>query len=121
MIPAKLEYPMVFAGAYGLVSLPMMIALRVEGRPGLKTLCGLATSGLVLWLAAVSPSAVALVLLGSMVLLAVPLLLLRREPEANLWDQTMLAYAKTRAWYASLWLWWIVLAAILVGIYIKFW
>jgi SSS family solute:Na+ symporter len=119
-LPANLENPMVFAGAYGLISLVLMIALsRYRSRLGLIGAC--LAIGLILWMAAASPSAMALTLLVSAVVLLVPLLVARRVPGPNLWDRSMLHTTQPPRWYASLWLWWVVLAAILVGIYLTFW
>ena len=63
----------------------------------------------------------ALTLLVITVVLLVPLLVARRAPNANLWDRSMLHTTQPPRWYSSLWLWWVVLAAILVGIYVGFW
>jgi hypothetical protein len=45
----------------------------------------------------------------------------RCEPLDHLWDRSMLSSEAPRGWYANLWLWWALLAAILVGIYVAFW
>ena len=119
-LPANLENPMVFAGAYGLISLVLMIALsRCRSRLGLIG-AGLAI-GLIFWMAAASPPAMALTLLAATMVSLPPLLVARRAPDANLWDRSMLQTSQPPRWYASLWLWWAVLAAILVGIYVRFW
>jgi hypothetical protein len=76
---------------------------------------------LIVWISAVSPIAMALSLLLSTVIFLVPLLLLRKAPAENLWDRSMLHTGQPPGWYSKLWLWWVLLAAILVGIYIKFW
>jgi SSS family solute:Na+ symporter len=119
-LPVNLENPMVFAGAYGLISLVLMIALS-RYRSGLGLVGAACAVGLILWMAAASPVAMALSLLVSTVVLLAPLLVARRVPDANLWDSSMLHTSQPRRWYASLWLWWVVLAAILVGIYVAFW
>jgi SSS family solute:Na+ symporter len=120
-LPANLENPMVFAGAYGLISLVLIILLTFTGHPVARWSYGTASTGLVLWLAAISPSAIAGILLVATLVLLPPLLWRRRAPELNLWDHSMLVSGQPRGWYSSLWLWWIVLAALLVGIYVKFW
>ena len=74
-----------------------------------------------LWLAAISPSAVALLLAACTLVAVGPLLLFRRAPSQNLWDQSMLKTQPPTRWFANLWVWWGVVAAILVGIYLKFW
>jgi SSS family solute:Na+ symporter len=120
-LPANLENPMVFAGAYALISLVLMVALS-SGRPlGQSLLPAAVAIGLILWLAAVSPPAIALVLLVSTVALVGPLMWARCQPDDHLWDRSMLTSETPGGWYTSLWLWWSLLAVILVGIYIMFW
>ena len=75
----------------------------------------------ILWLAAVSPSAVAMAVLVGTLVIVTRLLLARRVPSPNLWDQSMLKSQTPATWFANLWLWWCLLGAILLGIYIKFW
>jgi hypothetical protein len=130
---------MVFAGAVALIALVLMVRLgssrreeahseirepESESRNGQRLLTS-ATTGvaivLTLWLAAKSPSAIALVLLGTTAALTTSLMLARRTVSENLWDHTMLHSVEPRRWYARLWFWWAVLATILVGIYVKFW
>ncbi|PWU09840.1 MAG: hypothetical protein C5B50_26655, partial [Verrucomicrobia bacterium] len=119
-LPANLENPMVFAGAYGLISLVLMFALsRYRSRAGLTG--AVLAIAVILWMTAASPSGMAATLLVSTVVLLVPLLIARRTPDPNLWDRSMLHTTQPPRWYASLWLWWVVLAAILVGIYVRFW
>ncbi len=73
------------------------------------------------WLGALSPSAVAGSLLVVTFALVISLMVSRRAAVANLWDQTMLGSGSLHRWYTNLWLWWAALAAILVGIYVRFW
>ena len=120
-LPTNLENPMVFAGSGAVISLVFMVALSAPRKSPAILLSACAASGLVLWLATVSPSAIALILLGAMVLLVLPLMFARSKAEVNLWDRSMLFTGQPAAWYAKLWLWWALLGAILVGIYIKFW
>jgi len=119
-LPSNLENPMVFAGAYGLISLVLMIALSTAR---LKVGLGLAAVAiaLIIWISAVSPATMALILLATTILLVVALLIQRRAPAAHLWDRSMLHTGKPGGWYANLWLWWVLLGLILVGIYVKFW
>jgi SSS family solute:Na+ symporter len=120
-LPSNLENPMVFAGTYALVSLVLMIALAARQRLWPIVISVVIAIGLIIWIAALSPSAIAVILLVAMASLVLPLVLARRGTHSNLWDQSMLITQKPRGWYASLWLWWGLLAAILVGIYVKFW
>ena len=119
-LPANLENPMVFAGAYGLISLVLMIALSSQ-QPKVGMALATIAIALIVWVSAVSPAAMALTLLGSTLVMLVPLLIRRRAPAANLWDRSMLHTGQPSGWYANLWLWWLVLGMILVGIYAKFW
>jgi solute:Na+ symporter, SSS family len=119
-LPMNLENPMVFAGAYGLVSLVLMVAAAARRPAGPLALAG-AGAGLILWMSAVSPVAMALVLLTITIMLLVPLLFARRLPDNNLWDRSMLHTGEPPGWYSRLWFWWVVLGTILVGIYWKFW
>jgi SSS family solute:Na+ symporter len=120
-LPANLENPMVFAGAYGLISLVLMIALSANNRPGLILIGAIAASCAIAWIAALNPILIALALLFCTVFMVVPLMTARKSPDKNLWDRSMLSFGGPRTWYANLWLWWGLLGAILVGIYVKFW
>ena len=119
-LPENLENPMVFAGAYGLVSLVLIYALS-NGRLRFALPLSAVGVALIVWMSAVSPSAMALCLLAATAFLLVPLVIRRRDPETNFWDRSMLQTGQPHGWYANLWLWWAVLGAILVGIYWKFW
>lgn len=119
-LPSNLENPMVFAGAYGLVSLALMIALSCT-RPKFGLFPAAIAIGLILWISAVNPAVMALLLLVSALLTVVPLLVCRRKPATNLWDRSMLHTGKPAVWYANLWLWWVLLGLILIGIYVRFW
>src|SRR5262249_4071343 len=119
-LPANLENPMVFAGAYGLVSVILMYALSCHRSRVALPLAGIGII-LTLWVSAVSPSAIALILLLTVLVLLSPLLIKRKHPDHNLWDHSMLHTGQPPGWYSNLWLWWAVLGTILVGIYWKFW
>lgn len=120
-LPANLENPMVFAGAYALVAVVVMIVFsRIEYSGKRFGVAALATA-MILWLGAVSPSAVALLVLIGTAFLVGGLMLSRRAAAPNLWDYSMLKTHEPAAWYASLWLWWSVLSLVLVGIYVWLW
>lgn len=119
-LPSNLENPMVLAGAYGLIALVLMVSLS-SPRPKLALVLATALIALIIWVSAMSPAAMALILLLSTVLMLAMLLIRRRVPSANLWDRSMLHTGKPAGWFANLWLWWVLLGMILVGIYIKFW
>jgi SSS family solute:Na+ symporter len=119
-LASNLENPMVFAGAYALISVVVMVVLSKSQRFWLLVI-GLAGTCLILWGAAASPSVIAALLLVCTIGSVLGLILSRRTPARNLWDCSMLSSGRPPAWYADLWLWWGVLAAILIGLYVKFW
>ena len=112
---------MVFAGTCAVISLVFMIALSSSRWSLGAAVSACVGTGLTLWVATISPSAIALIVLGAMVALVLPLMLVREKPNANLWDRSMLTTSRSYPWYANLWLWWMLLGAILVGMYVKFW
>jgi solute:Na+ symporter, SSS family len=119
-LPINLENPMVFAGAYALSAIALMVGLSAQHRR-LGLIGAVIAIVFILWVSATSPVAMALILLMSAFTLVVPLLARRKRPAPNLWDYSMLHTGKPRGWYANLWVWWVFLGAILIGIYIKFW
>jgi solute:Na+ symporter, SSS family len=119
-LPINLENPMVFAGAYALSAIALMVGLSAQHRR-LGLIGAVIAIVFILWVSATSPVAMALILLMSAFILVVPLLARRKRPAPNLWDYSMLHTGKPRGWYANLWVWWVFLGAILIGIYIKFW
>ncbi len=119
-LPLNLENPMVFAGAYGLISLILMIALSSR-RPAVAVPFAAVAVAISLWISAVSPTVMALALLIVTAGVLIPLLTARRRPAPNMWDRSMLSSSQPPGWYSNLRLWWIILGAILVGIYWKFW
>ena len=103
-MPSTLENPMVFAGAFTLVSLAWMICLSWSGSRLRRWSVGVVSSALLFLLATVSPSATALLLLATTLGLVIPLMIIRRLPSANLWDRSMSRTDVAVAWYANLWL-----------------
>jgi SSS family solute:Na+ symporter len=120
-LPANLENPMVFAGAYELIAVVMMVVFSCFCSPGKRLGVAAIATVPILWLAAVSPSAIALLVLVVTVLGITCLMRSRRTAVPNLWDHSMLQTAKSGPWYLNLWFWWCVMGAILVGIYIACW
>lgn len=119
-LPPNLENPMVLAGAVGLISLAMMVVFAGR-RPISASLFNMAAaSAVILWIAALSPSAIALLLLFLMAALIFMLGSARREPLQNLWDVSMLR-SGAAVWYKNLWFWWGGMAAVLGTIYFIFW
>jgi solute:Na+ symporter, SSS family len=120
-LPANLENPMVFAGAFALISVVVMICFSCLGHSGKRLLLAATVVAFILWLAAASPSAIALVLLIGTVAVVAGLMRSRRAAAPNLWDQSMIKDVRAGPWYTSLWLWWWVFSAIWLGIYLTFW
>ena len=120
-LPSNLENPMVFAGAYALIAITVQIAFSTLRSLSTAVMFALPACGLILWLASASPTLTAILLLLGTLGAAIPLLRSRRAPAQNLWDHSMLSSGQPAHWYARLWLWWAVLAAILAAIYIRFW
>jgi SSS family solute:Na+ symporter len=119
-LPPNLENPMVFAGTYSLMALAVMVAASL-GCGAIWRWGAAAAIAAFFILGAMSPTAVALLVLAVTVMVSWPLVLGRREPQAYLWDRTMLDTPGPWPWYGHLGVWWCVLAAILVGIYIRLW
>ncbi len=121
VLPATLDNPLVFSGAV-LLSAVVLMATLTGSRPiGLACFAvAPAIVGIGL-LAVVSPTWIAILVLVGMTALILLLLASRRCQSDQLWDFTMLRTSDGGHWYHRLWIWWLLLAAILVGIYIRFW
>src|SRR5262249_23978664 len=103
-LPANLENPMVFAGAYVLIAAVVVIVFScVKNSWQQLGLAAIATA-LILWLAAASPSAIALVVLIGTAVAITSLMLTRRAASQNLWDHSMLKTERPGSWHANLWL-----------------
>jgi SSS family solute:Na+ symporter len=119
-LPVNLENPMVFAGAYGLISLIVMVSLSSRS-PAVAMPFAAVAVAVSLWISAINPTVMAVTLLIVTVGLLIPLLAARQQPAPNLWDRSMLSTSQPPGSYSNLRLWWAILGAILVGIYWKFW
>ena len=132
-LPPNLENPMVLAGAVALVAMLIIFVLKTplhngsvqkseKTRPAaFDWLIILVGAVLILWAAAVSSIQITLIFFVVSVVGTIALMCARRCPRPHLWDRSMLNLHQRSAWYQSLWFWWIVLAAILIGIYVRFW
>lgn len=120
-LPANLENSLVLAGAVNVSSWAVMVCLaeRIPLRLGIPTLAVLVIiiSALASWSAETTAVLVGLITLASVVLPA----LTRTTAVRGFWDYNMLRTEPKAAWYASVWLWWGVLAAVLIGLYWFFW
>ena len=109
------------AAVPALISAVVMVCFSRSGRPAQRFGIAALAVALTVWLAAISPAAIALSLLIGTALVIPVLMLARRAASPNLWDPSMLRNSEHNPWHANLWLWWCLLSAILVGIYLWFW
>ncbi|HEY5913018.1 MAG TPA: sodium/solute symporter [Verrucomicrobiae bacterium] len=120
-LPANLENPMVFAGAYALIAVVVMVVLSSRGHSGKRLGILAVAAALILWIASASPGAIALLVLILTAIGVASLMRSRRAVLPNLWDHSMLRTTGRDRWYSNLWLWWCLMSAILIGIYIWLW
>ena len=120
-LPSQLENPMVFAGAYGLISLVSLLVLAGNYRTITTVALIVSGTSAILVTAAWSPSVMALLVSGVMISLMVYCLSARRTPLPHQWDQSMLACPASGPWYTRLALWWLLLAVTLLALYVYFW
>lgn len=120
-LPAQLENSMVFAGAIALISVVLVVGTASRTMEGWRRVFLGAGVVLILGVAAVSPVAIATVVLVLTPVCLGGLIWRRRQAAPGLWDHSMLRTPGRHPWYARLWLWWAILAATLVGIYVRFW
>ncbi len=121
LLPAHLENSMVLAGAVSLFSWALMGCLT-DCRPfwwGVALAVALCAA--IVGLAAYDTTNLA-VLVGVTFLAGVAGPMTARSAVGRrLWDFSMLRTEPKVAWYASVWLWWGVVAATLIGLYWRFW
>jgi hypothetical protein len=120
-LPPNLENPMVFSGAVSLVSMALMFHLAGNGSLGLALAKSLPATAVIAWTAIASPSAIAVLLIAGMVIALTLTITARRNAVEHLWDWSMCAREGNGPWFGNLWIWWLILAAILVGIYAWLW
>jgi SSS family solute:Na+ symporter len=121
LVPAPLENPMVLAAVFGDLALLMMALSGSGGSAAVRWLTATLAVIVIVCVGVTSASGtVALWALANVGLL-LPLLLRRRQSAVNLWDWSMAEEDRQVAWYGRLWLWWTLFAAILFGIYVRFW
>ena len=123
VLPKNMQNSLVLAGAISLISWTLMVALRECESPRQNIVRALAipTCVVILWLAALSPVAIA-TLVGAAVLVFVGVpALSRHEAAGGMWNLSMLSSGTSVHWSCSLWLWWGLCAAVFVGVYIYFW
>jgi hypothetical protein len=122
-MPLSLQNPMVWAGGIYMFAIALMIILSLDDDPWRARIkCGLVAIPIA-FTTAISGVLVALLVLASFIFAIAYFCINARRPEANMWDRSMLGLpsGEKQAWYANLWIWWIVVSAIFVAIYIHFW
>ena len=120
-LPARLENPLVFAGAVSLLSWALM-AVWTDNRPVLGGVLSTIWLGVpILALSALSHVAVAVLIVLAMVFgVGVPMVV-RSGRIRGMWDPSMLRTDSRVSWYSSPWLWWLVFAGTLGGLYAWLW
>jgi SSS family solute:Na+ symporter len=121
ILPGNLENPLVFSGTVSLASMALIVCFAGNQPTGLALLVAAPVLALIGWIAAVSATAMVVLLLASLSLSVSLMLVVRRVPAGNLWDQSMLRSENPGLGLRNLWFWWLVLAAILIGIYAWLW
>jgi hypothetical protein len=121
ILPEALENPMVLAAVFGEFSLVLLVAWSIEWPPAIRWSVAGAALAAVAWVGAVSVPAVVVLWVAAIGAFSVPLILKRKMPGPNLWDWSMARDDTARPWHARLWFWWSLFAAILIGIYVRFW
>ncbi|MBN2295347.1 MAG: sodium/solute symporter [Pirellulales bacterium] len=120
-LPTNLANSLVFAGSISLVSWCLMVALIDRRNLWLGLAYAFTASSLIFWLAAVSPVAMTLLMCAAMAIFVIVPATTRSDAIRGMWDFSMLVSGHEGRWYANLWIWWTLCAAIFVGIYIYFW
>jgi solute:Na+ symporter, SSS family len=123
ILPEPMRNPMVFAGSIFLISIVLLVELSRERRPIIGTLRVVVLSVLILAIGSFSAQVIALLVavtcLGSIVVF------MRRNlhPTPGGWDRSMLHLpsGEQKPWYMTLWLWWGLVAAGYVAIYVVLW
>jgi SSS family solute:Na+ symporter len=122
-LPANLEDALIFSGGLFMSSIAVLVALSTIRNVALAAVVSGLASLVAMGLAAYSPSAIALLVGGSVVLAVVALGLRAVLPSSNRWDRSMLGLpaGEEVPWYASVWLWWAIAGICFLAIYIYFW
>ena len=123
IVPGNMRNSLVLAGVFFLISWVVMAALGTRRSPAqtLLRFAALPLCAAIVWLGAVSPVAVAILVVASVVVfVGVPAVSARLAVE-GMWDLSMLRADAGMPWYANLWIWWGLCAAVFAGIYVYFW
>jgi SSS family solute:Na+ symporter len=120
-LPANLENPLVLAGAVNLLAWAMMLCLAERWSVTRGLVMTVVIAAAIAVLAAWSPATMAVLVGLTTSICILALMATRTTAVRGLWDCSMLQTKPRSAWYASVWLWWSIVAAVLAGIYWYFW
>jgi len=121
VLPSHLENPLVLAGSVWLAAWVFMLTSR-DARPWwLGGALALPLCLAIVGIAVASPVATAILVCLVMAIGAGVPAVLRAAPICGMWDRSMLRTEPKVPLYANLWLWWLVFAASLGGLYWYFW
>ena len=120
-LPANLENPLVLAGAVSLASWAFMLTLRDELPLALGWGLAMPLCGLTVAVAVVSPVVTAILVCVVMAVATIVPAVGRSQVVRGMWDTSMLLTEPRVSIFASLWLWWLLFAISLGGLYYYFW
>lgn len=121
LLPGSLDSPFIFAGVLGLVAVVVMVATEKGSQLGTSLAWAVPGIVSVCWLGVANPQAIAVVCLVVGLALGSVLLVRRRNAADGLWDWSMLSSECHSARLANPWLWWSIMAGLLVALYVVFW
>jgi SSS family solute:Na+ symporter len=120
-LPANLENPLVLAGAVSLVCWAIMTSLRDRRSAIAGWSLALAVCVPVFGIAVWSPTATAALVAAAMLVFVGWPLAHRSLPTAGMWDRSLVRSGAQVRWYAGVGFWWLIMAAIFIGLYAWFW
>ena len=123
-LPMSLRAAMVWAGGIYLFAIALLIILSLDDNPWRSRFkCLLAAIPIAYVTTLHDGIVVALLVLASFIFAVVYSCTRARQPVANMWDRSMLGLpaGEKQAWYANLWVWWLIVTTVFVAIYIYFW
>jgi SSS family solute:Na+ symporter len=120
-LPPNLENPLVLAGAVSLVCWAMMASLRERWSLVTGWSLALAACVPIFAIAVWSPTLTAVLVAAAMLVFVGWPLVRRSLPSAGMWDHSLLRPGEQVRWWASVGVWWLILAALFAGIYAWFW
>ena len=109
------------AGAVSLVCWALMASLRNRWSPAAGWSLALAACLPIFGIAVWSPVVTAVLVAAAMLALVGWPMMYRSLPAVGMWDQSLLRSDVPVRWWASVGFWWLILAAIFLGLYIWFW